>query len=348
MLFKCGLSTSQLKVLDKKLLGSALIELLRSHRLGFHMLVLERHTVKALVELLEFGQEDGALLTRLSNEYTQFGNLTKNANIYVELTDQSYVRKTPKSIHFPITKISHTHVGNPTSLIVENIDNDGYVYDFVLHNMKSYLGIPQLNLELVHGGGEDIIKVFDKHLRNDKIVCCVIDSDKSYPTHEKCYKHTKLEKLYSNDHLAFVGSPPCREIENILPHSVIKLLQCVNCSNRNEVLHKIAEAELRLGYHPNQLFWLYFDIKKGLRFDDRQLSEETKKWLADRLSEAEIDENDFVITGFGERVISLFKDHNEAQAEFRKCVRTTPWLDVYQSFFSQLGWWFVSSRPLRT
>jgi hypothetical protein len=161
MLFKCGLSEPQLQALDKSLLNSAVNELLRAHRLGYHLLVLERPTANVLMDILDLTLSDRSTLSRVSNDYTQSGNLAKNASVYIELVDGIHTTCVNNSICYPIIKISPSQVGNATNLVVENEATDGYLYSFILQNIRPCTNLPRMSFELVHGGGEDIQKVFE-------------------------------------------------------------------------------------------------------------------------------------------------------------------------------------------
>jgi hypothetical protein len=205
-----------------------------------------------------------------------------------------------------------------------------------------------MSFELVHGGGEDIQKVFDAKISQSKMAHCVIDSDKSMPAQKHSSKYEKLKTIASRYEFASISSPPCRELENILTLSIIQLLPCGAGSPWNKALLRIAESEVRQNVPSEEAFWLYFDVKTGLPTKLESNPEDMKKWIDARFAAAEVEISHWCFIGFGSSVIKQFKDDSRANAQFRKTINSRQWLSIYKEFFIQLGWWFVSAAPIKT
>jgi hypothetical protein len=57
---------------------------------------------------------------------------------------------------------------------------------------------------------------------------------------------------------------PCHELENVIPHDVVTLLQCAVGNEWNRKIKRISDWENRGRKPLEEAFWLFFDVKEGL------------------------------------------------------------------------------------
>lgn len=339
--------------LGDPVLGSFATELLRAHRSGNHLAIVDRKMAQALKDGADLTERDKALLDRLTSEYSQTGNLYRRATVYIDVVPSSdgapYIMG--PAIIFPLNKLLASRSLERPILLSENMDKDGWAYDYILKNVNDILLCPNVDLELSHGGGEDTPTVFSHHIANARIVCTIIDSDKRSPTSANPEKLRRLRKVLL-DHawpVSFVFVLPCHEVENLVPHDLVTTLQSGIVNSSNEALLTIAKSEIANSCDPAEYFWLYFDSKEGIKSGRKNAFSAVEwQWITSKLALAGNLVEPWEFAGYGERIVPQIKASNSAMSEFRRLVRENKWLSIFASFFAELIWIFAASRPLRT
>jgi hypothetical protein len=339
--------------LNDPVLASFATELLRAHRSGNHLAVLDRKMAQVLKDGVDLTVRDKVLLDRLSSEYSQTGNLYRRASVYIDVVPSSddAPNKMGSAIIFPLNKLIASRSLERPILLSENVDKDGWAYDYIIKNINDILLCPNVDLELSHGGGADTPTVFKHYITNSRIVCAIIDSDKRSPTSPDSEKIRRMRKA-SLDlawPVSFAFALPCHEIENLIPHDLATTLPSGIVNASNETLLTIAQSELTGNCDPSDYYWLYFDNKEGIKSTHRDgFSAEEWRWTTEKLALAGIPAEPWEFSGYGERVIPQIKASNSAMSEFRRLIRENKWLSTFSRFFSEFIWIFAASRPLRT
>ena len=189
-----------------------------------------------------------------------------------------------RTIEVSLNFLANTRLLERTSLLVENAKSDGQFYTYLLDALRPLFKAPRLSFDLIHGGGgDDIPSVFGIELKNGKALCCIVDSDFGFPSSPKSSKFHKISTAVKDADWKFavVMVLPCREVENLIPISVIHSLQCA--TERRATVKMLLAIELheqRSGISPNEAFWLYFDAKHGLTFEGiEKLPEAERDWI---------------------------------------------------------------------
>ncbi|MDZ4057556.1 MAG: hypothetical protein U1D69_11475, partial [Polynucleobacter sp.] len=144
MLIKIALTAIELSAFDQAALEAAVSELLRAHRLGFHLLVISRESADYLANL-DLGAQNKALLRKLYAEFTQTGALHKKASVYLNLSAGDNFSINGNAVDTPLKFITHENIGSPADILLEDASNDGFIVDFVLRNIGDVLRLPRVS-----------------------------------------------------------------------------------------------------------------------------------------------------------------------------------------------------------
>jgi hypothetical protein len=350
MLIKFALVPEQLSSIDPAVLENIVSELLRAHRHGFHLLVLSRQAAEFLCKHITLAPRDLALLQRLSSEYTQTGTLWRRASTYLEVSIDSHFDLRDNAIITPITYLGPANIGQPGGLLIEDAHNDGFVIDFILRNVRDIFGAPRSSFVLQHGGGGGLVRRFEEAVELRSITLCILDTDMKSPRDNLCAVSRKVLAACSPTWPPVIAKTlPCHEIENVIPHEVLRMLRCAEGCNWNTFVPMVEAWEETTSIPRTERFWLFFDVKGGLSSEAAsKINPLDKKWLDDRLKIAGLTAAPWIHTGYGTNVISCLRVDNAAQAELRRHVRSKNWLAVFSPMCSQLLWFFASAVPLIT
>lgn len=235
-------------------------------------------------------------------------------------------------------------------MLIEDIESDGGLYQFLLHNHCSLHGCAHVSYDLRHGGGENLPKVFEHEINEWRIVFGIVDSDKNSPL----TSNRKLLALRSVAErrawpLAFVGSPPCREAENIVPFAVVMTLPSGNRNSSNRILSQVARSEAVAGHASEERYLLFFDLKEGLIVEKfSKLPEEERAWIEGKLNLAGVDPYNQGLTGYGDKLIRQIFEQNEFASELRRMTQQNSWRTVFASFIETLVWPFAAGARIIT
>ena len=227
MLIRFSLTETDLRSIEPERLEIAVSELLRSHRNGFHLVVIDRSTAEYLMHHLSLSGSDKALLQRLHQQFTQNGRLHEQASIYIELTGSGEtVRREGRSFKFPFNLVDFSTFGSPSLFLTEDANYDAKLMNFVLRSVRDITGAPTFSFIEEHGGGSSTLQRYAAGLRAKKIGICVLDTDKRSPFSESCDVTKQAVKALAEFQwqLFDVVPLPCHELENVIPHCVVVML----------------------------------------------------------------------------------------------------------------------------
>jgi hypothetical protein len=197
MLFNLDCSVAELEPVNREILDIAIRELLRSHRLGNHVVVISRPICNLLLDIADLTRADRAMLERIAHESTQKANLSKLASHYVNVTpiESDDLKIMGRAIHLSFERLGKSKVLERSVLLVENLRRDGLLYSELIRNHFDMHGCTPPSYEPMHGGGNDIGAVFVSQIKGERIVCGIVDSDRSSPIHPDSPKLRALLKI---------------------------------------------------------------------------------------------------------------------------------------------------------
>jgi hypothetical protein len=332
-------------------LPNAVSEILRAHRQGNHLLVVERAVAEKLSGLQVSGS-DVALLRRLAAEFTQTGALHRRSQVYISIQNSfdDYVERAGACVHVSLGTMLQSRLTDPTTLIVENIATDGWLLEQILTVTALRNRLGTINLDTVHGGGDDIANVLDVLIPKLKNIVVLVDSDKNAPMSPPPAKLARLDKVVKKHAWEFikVDCPPCRELENLIPLDVLMALPSGLGCDANPVLLRVAEAEERDALEPLDRLSLYLDLKLGITEKSlADLSANERAWIEEKIKLGGF-ESDVQVPGYGDKLINQIKADGRHISDFRSSLQRNDWLSKFASFFSDILWYFVANRRLIT
>jgi hypothetical protein len=353
MLFFLDISEDDLVSVPSGLLATLASELARARRFGNHLVVMSRRSVEWIVRNVDLSQRDSAMLVRISQEYAQTANIRTKAKVYVRLSTKPEENLTCEgnSIAISLEYATQYDLLSRPVLVVENQENDGRLFEFILENHCDHRMIANLAYEISHGGGADLPRVFAAHARMRKVVCAVVDSDRDSPLSVD-WKLDELEGIKSmlGWPLCFPMTLPCREAENMIPMPLTMQLPAGFRNASNAVLLRIHDAEVAAGVVPSMCYWLFVDLKEGIKPGKLNGMEDAaaKEWIKSklRLAGAEMDERE--LSGYGGTLIQQIFDENRFCSELRKLTREQWWRSIFSIFLEELAWPLVASVKVIT
>jgi hypothetical protein len=353
MLFYLDSSADELSsCLDEGRLAAVASDLARARRNGDHLIVISRSTAEWIKDNVDLSNRDKAILTQIAQEFTQTGNLRNTARCYVRISTEASASVTIREsvISMPVRYITQHQLLERPILLVENRESDGEFYEFILHNHCDLHTCPYVSYDIYHGGGADLPKVFSRLVAERKVICSVIDGDRSSPLSSET-KRRRIQRIKEEAGwpLAFALSPPCREVENMLPMTLVFGLSSGFRNASNSVLLKIQEQEVARRHSANEYYWLFFDVKGGLSLTKLSgLAPLERNWIEEKLALAGFDATKRNLSGYGDNVMrQLFEGNNRAK-ELRRMTRQQSWRVCFSVFVEELIWPLAASPRVIT
>lgn len=350
MLFDFRLSEDEIATIEPDSFFRGISEILRSHRLGHHLFVIDRKLGEWLASSLPLNDSEKAILRRIISEYAQFGNLKNHADIYACIKgNDSEIYGDGNVLYFPFSILNKPYFLDRVALITENSSNDGRLIRAIIENVARRRGLGKVNFELINGGGTTVEAVAANLIDDGRLITIVLDSDYHMPKDEPPATVRRLVALSTDRNWPFVFSSalPCRELENVISVDIVAKLACsVEKKDVFDAIRKIAANENKLKPDIRKGdFWRFFDTKKGLdkkKIDS--LSEIEQKWLVSRLELAGCDG----IGAISERIIQTLLADGQAMMSLASEVVKPEW---WQEFGECLGpslWIGVAAQRVRT
>jgi hypothetical protein len=183
-----------------------------------------------------------------------------------------------------------------------------------------------------------------------KWVVCIVDSDKISPFCDASTKTRKLEEIVKTTEWKFVKLIvlDCHEIENVLHPKLVLGLPCGAQYRSADIINRLISLEEDL-FGENSI-WRYLDVKDGIDSDKlAKLEGKRAEWLRGKMKLLGLEEDGFVIAGFGDGVISsLNRSVDRHQLLSRYTINNASWNTAFRGVFNDLAWRFVGRTPIYT
>jgi hypothetical protein len=343
MIIHFDFSAAELAAAPQAVLEGCISEAIRAHRLGHHLLVINREASDYLRKNVSLNNVEITTIERLRSEFTQTADLIRRARVYLRIAALPIgtMRKIGNAVEVSLDQAIRPSLFEKTVLIVEDEISDGAFYQFLFANLRDIAGIPATQCDWVHGGGDRTIEVARNRVRDKRIVTVIVDTDVFSPVCSEPLKVSELKSVGRDEAwpLIFVRVTPCKETENLIPIEIVSMLDCAVERNEELVALREIEAKERTRSDPREAYWLYFDIKRGCdHLYLAGLHANAKTWTLDKLSHAGLGPEDFELRGFGNHVVPQVVRGNAACARLRDCIRRRDWLLVFGDFLADAMW----------
>jgi hypothetical protein len=246
----------------------ALDNLATAHREGKHLVIADRKTSKKIARCSRLSENKRNVYKHLCNQATQnFRSYPSVVKRYIEvkpcLKPQVVEKSGQKIIEVPPRFFNDSESIQKTILLCENLD-DAVFYETIA---KVYLIWKHRNVPIVcvceprGGGGNTISSEYINIQKQKKRFClCIVDSDKIAPDGKLGDTALGLRKSDSTctNTQAFILD--CREIENLIPNSILSELSSGNPQRLEalKILESSSVVEVRC----------FLDIKQGTRLKE--------------------------------------------------------------------------------
>jgi hypothetical protein len=247
----------------------ALENLATARREGKHIVMANRETLKKIAQCSRLSEFSRNIYQKLYNQSTQFLSYLSAVTKYIEIVNPCYEPEVLSDSGKQIIKVpprffNDSESVQKTILLCENSD-DAVLYETIA---KVYLRWKQMNVPIVceprGGGGNTISTEYINIQKLKKSFClCIVDSDKIAPNGNLGSTASRLQAQSNssciNTQTFILG---CREIENLIPNSILSEL----CSGNEErvkalrIFEKISKSAVDIRY--------FLDIKKGTRLKE--------------------------------------------------------------------------------
>jgi hypothetical protein len=352
MLFHLKCELADLESCDPKIRDEVLRSLLRAHRLGDHVVVMSRDICKFLIERADLSRSERAMLERIGLEFTQKADLPRSATRYVHVSPNKPTAQIDKAIWVEFRELLQSRILDRSALLVENIRRDGLLYSELMKAHFDLHHCPPPAYETMHGGGDDTKTVFIEQIRNRRIVCGVVDTDRFSAMSQAFTKRDAMRRIARamNWPFAFAFSPPCREAENCLPMTLVMSLKSGQSNSSNKDFLEIFEAELAMGHQCEASFWLFVDLKEGVSSKSigKMTNEDDRRWIQDKLSLIGLSLDHQDLQGYGDKVFDQIESDGHYLSELRMHTRRNDWRAIFADFMEELLWIFAGGRKVVT
>lgn len=337
------------------------------HYLGYHIVFASRNILERLSQLPFYNDKRTiSVFKSILSKYSTLGGIKKVISLRVELTlDHQFHVSTINDdnctiIYCPIISKSLELIMGGVELLGENVEELS-MYRFMgeYYLRKSNLQVNVSYREL-HGGGDTLRLVWKNAALHEKFCLAFLDSDKKWSgasygeTLKKVIALKKSEKYCT---VSFIFSDFYREIENMIPLDVLKL---VSQNNRDwDLGFKDIEMIVKKGEDVQ-----YYDMKFGLslkKYEKLRDKKEEKEYIDKHLfcvysSHADLNawinslpEHTFLLHGLGGDVLRRSIDYlNKHSDNLLDIVSSDPLLGrEWMKIGRELVNWACASFPMR-
>lgn len=247
----------------------ALENLATARREGKHIVMAKRETLKKIALCSRLSQFDRNIYHKLYNQSTQFQSYLSAVTRYIEIVNPCYEPAVISDSGKQIIKVGprffhDSESVQKTILLCENSD-DAVLYEIIA---KVYLIWKKMNVQIVceprGGGGNTISSEYINIQKSKKRFClCIVDSDKIAPDGNLGSTASRLQALSDSTCINtenFILD--CREVENLIPNSILSELCSKNQERLKALIHfeNISSSTVDIRY--------FLDIKKGTRMKE--------------------------------------------------------------------------------
>lgn len=325
-------------------------EIVRASRRGLHYLIMKPNLHGLITARVNLRQIDSAHLQSICSSYSQRAGLLRLAPCYVRISVGS-------------TGIQHDRDGNLcighrsllagryleiTTLVVENMGNDGAAFGHILEEVRKKSGLPPINYEEVNGGGSVTPVVYESMRANKRISVALIDGDRSSPV---CGPSDMARKITRNMVMATYAGDlfvlPCRDIENLIPVEIILSHGLGSPMSAADLVRVRSIYAAGHGRSSNEAPYHYFDVKDGISL--AKVSAHTfakrKDWMRTNLC-GDGAGGHADLPGFGSGIIPNFVQSGPAIADFLQHMNREPWKGHFYDFFRQIVFFLLSDKKV--
>lgn len=345
MIINLDMDLASLESLASEIRDELVHELVRMHRHGYHVLIIERSLVDCLLRVCDLSDMYRSTLLGIRSEYTQTGGLVNEAPYLLKISARDRFQKTSTRVIVEMTParfLSARIAASPTRLVVEDAVSDRALYEFLIKNTSDLFRITNPKWVIDNGGGNRIADVVAARAEEGYVVMAIVDTDHWAPRAVVCEKQRSVSQKIENVNwpLAFCLATPAREGENLLPLSALAEHRHLKVCSARDLLQKITDAERDLKEQPERSFILFFDLKNGISPEvwNSIKTQEEKEFVAQRLALIGINIEIAKISGFGDRIVDRLLEEGAAAADFRRGVRTSAWLSLFGTFLRCIVW----------
>jgi len=309
------------------------MELALCEMAGNHLIVARRGTCDALLQADLNGIQQ-AIVHGWRNAYTQHAALVNTVSRYVSIVIANGSAM-PAEVEVTVTKVIDGILRMPTVLVSENDARDGRFFEILIQAIRRKRSHPSTSMYLDNGGGAATVQRARYWTSRDALVAAVVDSDRKSPNWPLGITARRLLKDLATYEYGRTFVLPAHEIENLVPLSVLQLLDEWQSCGAQGLLIRMGD-EFVAGQCD---LWAFFDFKSGLSevlitsISDRG----DYNWVNDRLQKYGIDE----IPSVGNDLISSVVHSNNAIAELVRSI--VYWPQHWRDFLYELEDWFISA-----
>ena len=198
MIFHFDLTAAEIAATSTVMLEGCISEAVRAHRLGQHLIIINRDAADYLAAHVDLNSIERATLSKLRADYTQTAMLTRKASTYIRIAalPSGTIRRIGNAIELSVDQAVLTALYERTVLLVEDENTDGPLFEFLLENLRAKtVGMVPLSFQPFHGGGERIVDVARKRVNERRLVCVIVDTDKFSPVGSPSDKVHKLNRI---------------------------------------------------------------------------------------------------------------------------------------------------------
>lgn len=330
--------------INSAILAEQVAEIARAHRLGHHLVIIRPDLADWISKNLILSEFSKSTIERIGQNFSQTADLIRRSSIVLRIrpSHSGPPRREGKFIDMSLLDHSMPFVLERAVFVLEDAETDARFYEKIFEHAKSKIGIFVVSWEAAHGGGSRTIEIALKKAEDRRIVCAIIDSDKIAPNANPLPKIIRIEKhaLENEWPILLAASARCREIENLIPYEIVRHLPCAADNKHLPIIEGIASAEHASKCDPFNIFWLYFDLKKGLKINkiDEIKDEFDRNWLQGKLFSAVKSKNFSTLQGFGDNVVAQLLEAHELNGELRRTIRSDKWWLLFGDYISDLMW----------
>lgn len=246
----------------------ALENLASARREGKHIVMAKRETLKKIALCSRLSQFARNIYHKLYNQSTQFQSYLYAVTRYIEIVNPCYEPQVVSDSGKQIIKVcprffNDSESVQKTILLCENSD-DAVLYEIIA---KVYLIWKKRNVQIVceprGGGGNTISSEYINIQQAKKRFClCIADSDKIAPDGNLGSTASRLQTQSDSTCIntqTFILN--CREIENLIPNSILSEL-CSGNPERLKALKYFQNISSAVDIRD------FLDIKKGTRMKE--------------------------------------------------------------------------------
>jgi hypothetical protein len=351
MLFYFDIGQKDLAKINPDLLAERVSMLMRSHRGGRHFVVMSRNSSAWIIaQNLSMGANDITTLRVIQDEVTQYGRLHENSEYFVSISSPgtAFQRHGATQIRLPLDNEFFEQILMKPVLVVEDIENDLKVLNFIFKNIPGNLCWRQFCFEPLHAGGSRADVVSTRSIEQSRIVFTILDSDKKSP-YCSSNAYAKLKNVFDQSHwpLFFFDVLPCSELENIFTIRVLENLNSKDAHPCLDHLRRIHAIENSSNIKLNEYYQYYFDMKHGLPAATavRLTDQIVIAWLEEKLLKVNLKLDTVNVPGLGEGLVNQVFSSHAAQQEFHQVIRSPEWLAVFGDIIRKIMWTFAAAKP---